>query len=295
MTSLTSLFSPPGKTIPLEWTFFFMPTFFESGMCSQDTVHLLAKLRTRLLTPSNLIVMGDEVACCGHLQHVLKSFQKSKHGLILQILENKDKQNYKSIECLLSDDVKKSLLEIDTTMKTQGTIAYLDMMRNIRDAFLDRGITPLKRVYLMWETIFFFRIWRKWLCTNNHSTSDHFVTQNVYVCTELNEHTILNIIYNVIQDRYPVSTLRVDACDSQGCEEAFRLLRSMTQTFSTVINFSMKGVLERAHKLYFLVSIKASEDIVVPRTQRRLLQIQKESEGTLEVPSLQELTNSVKV
>lgn len=294
MTISTSLFSLQGPTIPSDWTFFLMPKLLESGMCSQDVIHLLAKLRTRLLTPSNVIVMGTEVACRGHLHHLLKFFNKSRHGLTQQILENKDKQNYKSIDNLLNDEVKKCLFEKNDIMKTEGTITYLDMMRNIRDAFLDRGLTPLKRVYLMWEAVFFFRIWRKWLCNNNYSPNDHFVTQNVYVCTELNGHMILNIIYNVVKGKYPVSALRVWTCGSQGCEEVFRLLRSMTPTFSTVVNFSMKGVLERAHKLNFLVSIEASEDIVVPRTQRRLLQIKNESEGTFKVPSFEEVTESVK-
>ena len=117
-------------------------------MSSQDVVHLLAKLRTRILTPSNVIVMGMEIACCGQLQQLLKCFEKTKHGLTEQILENKDKQNYKSIEILLNDDVTTSLEEIDNTMRTKGTVTYLWMMRNIRDTFLDRGISPLRQYSL---------------------------------------------------------------------------------------------------------------------------------------------------
>ena len=187
----------------------------------------------------------------------MKCFEKTKHGLT-QILENKDKQNYKNIEILLNDDVTTSLEEIDNTMRTKGTVTYLWMMRNIRDAFLDRGISPL------WQTVFFMRIWRKWLHENNYSPSDHFVIQNVYVCTELNGHMLLNTVYNVIQGIFPADALRVWNCGSQGCEQVFRLLRSMTPMFSTVVNFSMKGVLERAHKLNFLASVEASEDISFP-------------------------------
>ena len=68
----------------------------------------------------------------------------------------------------------------------------------------------------------------------------------------------------------------------------------MTPTFSTVVNFSMKGVLERAHKLNFLASVKASEDIIFPFAQRRLLQLKNETEETLKVPSLDEITKCVK-
>ena len=62
MTSVTSLFSPADANIPSEWTFFLMPKLSEGGMSSQDVVHLLAKLRTRILTPSNVIVMGTEMS-----------------------------------------------------------------------------------------------------------------------------------------------------------------------------------------------------------------------------------------
>ena len=59
-----------------------------------------------LLTLLDLIVFGSETACRGHLQHVLKSFSKSDHGLSPQVLENKDKQNYDSIQKLLGNGVQ---------------------------------------------------------------------------------------------------------------------------------------------------------------------------------------------
>ena len=293
MTSKTFLFSRAVGNVPPEWTFFLMPKLSKSGMCSQDMVHLLAKFRTRVLMPSNIIVMGNEVACRGQFQELLKSFAKSKHGLTKQIIENKDKQNYKSIEILLKDEVTEALEEINSRMQTKGTITYLWTMRNIRDAFFDRGISPLKRISLMWKSVFFLRIWRKWLHDNGYSASDHFVTQNVFVCTELNGHMLINTIYNVIEGVFPADALRVWNCGSQGCEQVFRLLRSMTPTFSTVVNFSMKGVLERAHKLNFLASVEASEDIIFPRAQRRLLQLKEETEETLKVPSLDEITECI--
>ena len=63
----------------------------------------------------------------------------------------------------------------------------------------------------------------------------------------------------------------------------------MTSTFSTIVNFSVKGILERVHKLNFLASVEASEDIIFPRVKRRLLQIKKETKETLEVPNIEEL------
>ena len=102
MTIQTKLFDRRySDKSPKYWTFFWMPTFLDSSLACQDIIYLLAKLRTRLLTSSNIIVLGDETACRGHLEQVLKKFSKSEHGLTSQIIENKDKQNYESIEVLV--------------------------------------------------------------------------------------------------------------------------------------------------------------------------------------------------
>lgn len=296
MSVRTSLFkvSTHGN-IPPEWSFYVMPNLLSSSLCSQDVIHLLAKLRNRLLMPSNIMALGTwEFACAGQLKQLLKHKGKVKHGLTQQALDNRDKQNYKAIEILLKDDVEKSLQELDGVMNTKGTVTYLWLMRSIRDSFLDKSISCLKRMLLMWQTVFFMRIWRKWLQENGYSLSVNFITQNVFVCTELNAHFLTNTIYNVVKKIFPPDALRVWNSGSQGCEEVFRLCRSMTPTFSTVINFTMKGVLERAHKLNFLSLLEASDEIVLPRAQRRLLQIKEESENTLSVPSLDDMTKIVK-
>ena len=122
----------------------------KSFVC-QNTVHLLAKLRTRLLTPSNLIAIGHEVACNAHLVKVCNDYPKAEHGLTRQVLENKDKQNYSSIEVLLITNVEQRLQKVE---KGEGILVYLRLMRNICDAFFDKSITPLQRTSLLWQTIF---------------------------------------------------------------------------------------------------------------------------------------------
>ena len=53
----------------------------ENLLPAQDVIHLRAKLRTRLLTPSSILGLGSEVACPGHVLEVLKHYPKAKHGL----------------------------------------------------------------------------------------------------------------------------------------------------------------------------------------------------------------------
>lgn len=254
-----------------------------TGLSAQDHIHLLAKLRTRLLIPSNILALGDETACLEHIKYILRNYSKEKHQLTERIVSNKDKQNYGGIEILLSEGVFDCLNKSKPVMENLGTITYLTLMRDIRDSFLDKSLQPAVRLCRIWKVVFFLRIWRRWLRDHGRSEKDHFITNNAYVCVEINAHLMLQIVSGVIKGQLPREALRFWLTGSQGCEEIFRLARSMTSTFSTIVNFSMKGILERMHKLNFLSTMECSNDITFPRVQRRLLQCQKEGEQTFAV------------
>ena len=74
------------------------------GIFAQDCVHLLAKLRTRLLVPPNILALGNETACRTHATNILTTFPKEEHGLTERIVSNKDKQNYTGIAVLIGDE-----------------------------------------------------------------------------------------------------------------------------------------------------------------------------------------------
>ena len=77
---------------------------------------------------------------------------------------------------------------------------------------------------------------------------------------------------------------------SQSCEQLFRLLRSMTPIFSTVANCSMKGVLEKIHKLEFITSSESDNSILFPRLGRRLSQIKEETDETFCIRTVHPMT-----
>lgn len=92
MMNETKLFKKSvSSNVPSSWTFFAMPKLLSACLFAQDTVHLLAKLRTKLITPSNIISLGSEFACRGHLTEVLKLFPKARHGLTERAVDNRDK------------------------------------------------------------------------------------------------------------------------------------------------------------------------------------------------------------
>eukprot|EP00795_Rhopilema_esculentum_P015908 gene15908-7240_t len=134
MVSRSKLFGvQEGSNVPCEWTFYLMPALSTKCLYAQDTIHLLAKLKTRLLLPSNILSIGAEVACRGHLVEVLKQFPKERRGLTQKSIDCKDKQNYLSIELLVSESVEKCLKESRCSLRTQGTVVYLQLMRDIKN------------------------------------------------------------------------------------------------------------------------------------------------------------------
>ena len=110
---------------------------------------------------------------------------------------------------------------------------------------------------------------------------------------ELNSHFPIGLLYNIVKGKLPKEVLRLWTAGSQACEQVFRLLRSMTPVFSTVIDFTLKGILERNHKLNYLASIESRDNIIFPRVKRRLMQLNEESDDTFNILSLGEIETAV--
>ena len=87
--------------------------------------------------------------------------------------------------------------------------------------------------------------------------------------------------------------MRTWLAGSQACEQLFRLLRSTTSTFSTMINFSLKGIMEKIHKLQHISASKSDDNIIFPRVKRCLLHLKEESNETFAVPNVDLITDEI--
>ena len=134
------------------------------------------------------------MACRGHLTALLNEFPKAQHGLTHRAIDSRDKQNYSSIELLVKPSVEICLHNLNASLKPKGTLIYLNMMRDMRDAFFDRSLGPLHPLYKKWKSVFFLRIWRRWLKENKCKEDTYFVSSNAYLCAELNAHMLLNLV-----------------------------------------------------------------------------------------------------
>ena len=209
----------------------------------QDPVHVGVKLKTRVTKPSIILPLGNYLAGIHHLRMIFQNFSKDQHGMHITDIDHKDKQNFEAVMRITGKPVLKLLQQIPDA---KGTLQYLNILRSIVDSYLDESITPLSRIYKAWYGVFFLRFWRQWLLQNkNFTIENNFISLNSYYCTELNAHSLISLLRISRDNGYQFLPW---LHGSQSCEQLFRTMRSMSSTFSTVINFGLLGLLRRLHR-----------------------------------------------
>lgn len=289
--SLSPSFSTLSLKFPNEWTWFWVekPT---SIPYIQDYVHVAVKLKSRLLKPSIMLPMGRYLAGSHHLKILFDTFAKDQHGIRQQDLNHRDKQNFDAVTRITSPSV---LALLENFPDAKGTLKYLQLLRNFMDAFLDKGLSPLERIRKVWNSIFFLRYWHRWLCLNKKFTvKENFITSNANSGIELNGHALITLLI-LMRDIMPNGNELFCPwlLGSQPCEQTFRAARSMTGTFSTIINFSMYGLLNRLHRLQIQLQLESEmheTGIQYPRVIRHINKTGFSTETML--PNLNEISNN---
>lgn len=234
----------------------------------QDTVHIGTKERNYLLrTSKRLVPFGRHILDVKHLHVLCKMFGKDQHRLTKTVLNPLDKQNFASVQKMCSDEV---IHLLERHIKgSDGTVKYLEIMRAVIDSFLDGTLEPLQRIQKIWYATFMLRLWRKQVLTKKGLTLEkHFITMNTYTCIEMNAHGLVQIILNLIKSAEP-QLFQTRLFSSQPCEKMFRQIRSFTTVYSTVVNCSVKEILERVNKIQLQSDIvhKLSPTFNFPRLQ----------------------------
>ena len=185
-------------------------------LTTQDTVHIGAKLKSRLLKPSIVLPVGNFIISSGHINSLMKTVSKDKHQLTSSDIFSRDKMNFKSVPKICDPKIARLLFEY--VPGSEGTAAYLKVMYYIIQSYLSVALTMTDRIYYLWYAVFFLRYWRAWIMTNKFSVISNFITTNTYLCVELNAHSLLNAIFfasslNLVQHFYlgnsVVSNVRV--------------------------------------------------------------------------------------
>lgn len=154
--------------------------------------------------------------------------------------------NFEAIDKLSS---KKVIDILESNEITKGTRQILILTRYIIDSFTDKSLKTEDRIYYMWYCVFFIRLWRAWIKQHKlHTLSKNFLTLNVYTCIELNAHGLLILIEKCRINNQPEQFLPW-LYSSQPCESFFRKARSLTSTYSTIVNFDMLDIMQRRNRI----------------------------------------------
>ena len=246
---------------PKAWTWFWVKRSTPL-VYIQDYVHVAVKLKTRLLKPSIILPMGNFTAGPHHLSLLYNNFEKDQHGMRLKDIDCRDRQNYEAVLHITSPSVFSILEKIPDA---KGTIQYLRILRYFIDGFLDKSLTAQDRIKKVWYVVFFLHFWNHWISSQKpqYCIRNNFITSNAYSCIELNAHALIMLI-RMLRDNTIIQDGGLHVLPwllgSQPCEKAFRAVRSMTSTFSTVINFSLLDLLNRLHRLYIQLQLEAQSE-----------------------------------
>ncbi|XP_030753635.1 uncharacterized protein LOC115880545 [Sitophilus oryzae] len=263
----------------------------ENPTVFQDTIHISTKLKTRLLNQNICMNMGGKQVSVESIRKVIENYSRDKHLLCKSFLDSSDKMNFNAIDKISSERVTNLLVEIPDA---EATRQYLILTRYILDAFLLKDISIERRIYLIWYATFFMRIWRSWLKKNNQSIQKKFITSNTYTCIELNAHEIILAIEQLRQKQIPEAFLPW-LFSSQSCEKIFRETRSMSSTFSTVINYTLLELLRRLKRIQAMheISTDLGAEFIFPRQENNRLGDDSPSYQINHLPSVELIKHTI--
>lgn len=211
--------------------------------------------------------IGSKLVSVTHLNYVIDHISKDKHLLTPHDIQPKDRQNFHSVEKICAPVVLACLRKY--VPDSEGTSMFLKALGFAIHSYLDKSMTPADRVYKIWYAIFFFRIWRAWLIKSKYTLKESFVSSNCFNCIELDGHMLVKQLLKTRTDENYKFVPRQQ--DSQPCESMFRQVRSMTSTFSTIVNCSMLNIINRIRKIQLQSDIMTicSGELKFPRLDKK--------------------------
>ncbi|CAF1580650.1 unnamed protein product, partial [Didymodactylos carnosus] len=105
---------------------------------STDLIHLATKWRSRILSKTAQMIMGQQAVSLQHLADIIDDDKLSKidYGLIISNLNPRDLQYFQSCLKITSEDVLQILRD---NSDTQATYVYLQLLKYIIVAYVDKS------------------------------------------------------------------------------------------------------------------------------------------------------------
>lgn len=232
---------------------FICPIDFESDtVVFQDTPHKVNNLKNKFMDRAANLQIGKYNVTPTHLESLMTKVPKNLHLMHEKDVKILDRMDYSVVKRIATENVC-SLLRKHVP-NSEGTSAFLTVLRLLLEAFTSPELAPLERIYKAFYSLFFFRFWRCWCTTSSEVSLENFVTCEAYVSIEINSWCLLKLLEQCKQ-RFGSDAFKPDMYNSQNCENFFRLLRSLTTTLCTMVNFSSLDVMQRVQRINVMNSI----------------------------------------
>ena len=140
--------------VPTHWSFFYMRSI-QPYLFMQDHIHLVTKVRNRLLSETASMSINNNTIDISHLFHIIENYGKMDHNLVKSDIVPHDRQNYSSCIKITSDDVLNLLNETNA----KSTYIYLYLLKLIIITYVKSGTDILTRLYYGWVVTFCYRMW----------------------------------------------------------------------------------------------------------------------------------------
>ncbi|CAF4892834.1 unnamed protein product [Rotaria sp. Silwood1] len=114
-----------------------------------NPTHLVTKWRNRLLSSTAELCLGNQFILISHLHDIInnETYSKLDRGLTKSDINPKDRQNFSSCLKLTSADLFKIL---NDDVNTRGTLIYLQMLKMIILAYVEKKTTIAERMLGVW-------------------------------------------------------------------------------------------------------------------------------------------------
>lgn len=289
MKVITSLGTENPINVPPEWKGFFHSSIFINNLKAlNDSKHLLVKLIWRLMKES--LMIGEFRACRSHVRDVLEAHVKDISVKSSVITDSADAMNYNRVEKIC----QKKVIDLIDLQEYIATKMYLQMIMFVREALVEPDTNVDDRIFKLWYSIFFCRIWKQHITMRPAShgvfIKSDFITSNAHNCLELNGHELLKILIYCRDVVKKPEMFLVHLLSSQDCEEAFRALRSMGTSNYTSINFTMFELLHKIRRATAMMSLEHDYSIIRKKSELK----QQRVLVPTELPSNQRIAEIIK-
>jgi hypothetical protein len=211
-----------------------------SGLHDQDYIHNGKKLINPLLSAARTLQLGGDLCLHSHIEQVFHQFTAEEHGLKMEDVERRDRQNWASAQRLCQAKVQICLEKMRAAdyphpERTLGTQFYLEICASYIDIFCSPRLDLRSRIVLCGKVSFFFRIWRLWLQNGDHGVlgnsqrlveAKNFVSLQCFIDIQLSCHFVVLLICH-FRDRFPELPVPLHLTGSDSCEIFFSRIGGM--------------------------------------------------------------------